>query len=73
MSDEKKGRRDNQAGHPEFSGKKKSAKEGTDSEPSTRKRNETTGLHRAETESMDRTKEKIDSGKRTSGGRMDKV
>lgn len=73
MSDEKKGRRDNQAGHPEFSGKKKSGKEGTASEPETRKRHETVGLHPAETEPMHETKEKIDSGKRTSGGRMDKV
>jgi len=73
MSDEKKGRRDNQAGHPEFSGKKKSGQEGSGSEPPTRKRHETAGLHPAETETMEQTKEKIDSGKCTSGGRMDKV
>ena len=73
MSDEKKGRRDNQAGHPEFSGKKKSGTEGADSEPPTRKRHETAGLHPAELETAEQRTEKIDSGKRTSDGRMDKV
>ena len=73
MSDEKKGRRDNQAGHPEFSGKKKSGKEGTGSEPPTRRRSETAGLHPAETETEEQRTQKIDSGKRTSDGRMDKV
>lgn len=73
MSDEKKGRRDADAGQKEFSGKKRSSKEGTGDDPPTRKRNETIGLHPAETESMEQTKEKIDSGKRTSGGRMDKI
>lgn len=68
----KKGRRDAHAGQKEFSGKKQSAKEGTAQDPPTRKRSETTGLHRSETESMKQTKEKIDSGKRTSAGRMDK-
>lgn len=73
MSDEKKGRREAHAGQKEFSGKKQSSKEGTSGDPPTRKRSETTGLHPAETESMEQTREKIDSGKRTSGGRMDKV
>ena len=69
---EPKGRRDAHAGQKEFSGKKQSSKEGTNAEPETRKRNETTGLHPAETESMEATTQKIDSGKRTSGGRMDR-
>lgn len=68
----KKGRRASNAGEKEFSGKKQSSKEGTKADPPTRKRNETTGLHRSETESMSQTKKKIDSGKRTSAGRMDK-
>ena len=68
----KKGRRDAHAGQKEFSGKKQSAREGTKLDPPTRKRSETTGLHRSETESMKETKAKIDSGKRTSAGRMDK-
>lgn len=68
----KKGRRDAHAGQKEFSGKKQSSKEGTRTDPPTRTRSETTGLHRSETESMKQTKDKIDSGKRTSAGRMDK-
>jgi hypothetical protein len=74
MSEEggKKGRRDAHAGQKEFSGKKQSSKEGTKEDPPTRKRHETTGLHRSETETMRQTKEKIDSGKRTTAGRMDK-
>lgn len=70
--DGKKGRRDPHAGQKEFSGKKQSSKEGTKADPPTRKRSETTGLHRSETEPMNQTKEKIDSGKRTSAGKMDK-
>lgn len=68
----KTGRRAGNAGQKEFSGKKQSSKEGTSSEPATRRREATTGLHRSETEGMEQTKEKIDSGKRTSSGRMDK-
>ena len=69
----KTGRRAGNAGQKEFSGKKQSSKEGTSSDPPTRKREATTGLHRSETESMAKTKEKIDSGKRTTAGRMDKA
>ena len=67
----KKGRRASDAGQKELSGKKQSSTEGNDERP-TRKREETTGLHRSETESAAQTKKKIDSGKRTSAGRMDK-
>ena len=69
----KTGRRAGNAGQKEFSGKKQSAKEGTSEDPPTRKREATTGLHRSETESMEKTKQKIDSGKRTTAGRMDKA
>jgi hypothetical protein len=67
----KTGRRPANAGQKEFSGKKQSSSEEKNARP-TRKREETTGLHRSETESSAKTKQKIDSGKRTSGGRMDK-
>jgi hypothetical protein len=67
----KKGRRPGNAGQKEFSGKKQSSSDGKDAPP-TRKREETTGLHRSETENSIQTKQKIDSGKRTSDGRMDK-
>ena len=68
----KKGRRPGNAGQKELSGKKQSSTEGKSARP-TRKREETTGLHPSETESSAKTKQKIDSGKRTSDGRMDKV
>jgi len=69
--EEASGRRDAHAGQKELSGKKQGSSGGKD-QAKARPREATIGLHRSETESMQRTREKIDSGKRTSAGRKDK-
>ena len=69
--DEASGRRDAHAGQKKHSGKKQGASGGKD-QAEARPREATIGLHRSETESMKKTSQKIDSGKRTSAGRKDK-
>ncbi len=69
---EKTGRRPSNAGQKEYSGKKQSNKDGKDSEPDVRTREDTHVEHRSEDQSSSEITEKIESGKRTTAGRKDK-